>query len=131
MKKVRKSNKARKARLPQRNYKDSLFRRIFSGNDERSKRRLLSLYNALSGKNHTDISKLEITTIENVIYLTMKNDLSFLIDSQMNLFEHQSSVNPNMPLRGLIYFGKLYQNEIKKQGLDINGKSKVNQQRAQ
>ena len=110
------------ARIPtNRTYKDSLFRMIYSGKDERSKRWLLSLYNALSGKNHTDISELQITTIENVIYITMKNDLSFLIDSQMNLFEQQSTVNPNMPLRGLIYFGQLYQNEVKKQDKDIYG----------
>jgi len=57
----------------------------------------------------------EIELTENVIYLTMKNDLSFLLDSQMNLFEHQSTVNPNMPLRGLMYFGQLYQNEVKRQ----------------
>ncbi|MBQ8013940.1 MAG: hypothetical protein IJ257_06050, partial [Treponema sp.] len=88
-------------------YKDSLFRLIYSGNDERSRRWLLSLYNAVSGRNYTDISGLRITTIENVIYLTMKNDLSFLLDCQMNLFEHQSTVNPNMPLRGLMYFGQL------------------------
>ena len=86
-----------------RTYKDSLFRVIYSGKDERSRRWLLSLYNALSGKNYTNTGDLRITTIETVIYLTMKNDLSFLLDSQMNLFEHQSTVNPNMPLRGLMY----------------------------
>ena len=106
-------------------YKDSLFRIIYSGKDERSRRWLLSLYNAISGKNHTNIDDLRITTIENVIYLTMKNDLSFLLDSQMNLFEHQSTVNPNMPLRGLMYFGQLYQNEVKRQKKDIFGSSLI------
>ncbi|MBR4321524.1 hypothetical protein [Treponema sp.] len=108
-----------------RTYKDSLFRLIYSGNDERSRRWLLSLYNALCGRNYTDINDLRITTIENVIYLTMKNDLSFLLDSQMNLFEHQSTVNPNMPLRGLMYFGQLYQNEVKRQKKDIFGSSLI------
>ena len=108
-----------------RTYKDSLFRLIYSGNDERSRRWLLSLYNALCGRNYTDINDLRITTIENVIYLTMKNDLSFLLDSQMNLFEHQSTVNPNMPLRGLMYFGQLYQNEVKRQKKDIFGSSQI------
>ena len=108
-----------------RTYKDSLFRIIYSGKDERSKRWLLSLYNALSRKNYTNIDDLRITTIENVIYLTMKNDLSFLLDSQMNLFEHQSTVNPNMPLRGLMYFGQLYQNEVKRQKRDIFGSSLI------
>ena len=106
-------------------YKDSLFRIIYSGKDERSRRWLLSLYNAISGKNYTNIEDLRITTIENVIYLTMKNDLSFLLDSQMNLFEHQSTVNPNMPLRGLMYFGQLYQNEVKRQKKDIFGSSLI------
>ena len=106
-------------------YKDSLFRIIYSGKDERSRRWLLSLYNAITGKNYTNIEDLRITTIENVIYLTMKNDLSFLLDSQMNLFEHQSTVNPNMPLRGLMYFGQLYQNEVKRQKKDIYGSSQI------
>ena len=106
-------------------YKDSLFRLIYSGNDERSRRWLLSLYNAVSGRNYTDISGLRITTIENVIYLTMKNDLSFLLDCQMNLFEHQSTVNPNMPLRGLMYFGQLYQNEVKRRKKNIYGGSLI------
>ncbi|MBO6219196.1 MAG: hypothetical protein J6N81_06455 [Treponema sp.] len=106
-------------------YKDSLFRLIYSGNDERSRRWLLSLYNAVSGRNYTDTSGMRITTIENVIYLTMKNDLSFLMDSQMNLFEHQSTVNPNMPLRGLMYFGQLYQNEVKRRKKNIYGEALI------
>ncbi len=113
------------ARRPKRVYKDTLFRAIYSGKDERSKRWILSLYNALTGKNYTDTADLEITTLEDVIYITMKNDLSFLIDSQMNLFEHQSSVNPNMPLRGLMYFSKLYQKEVEKHDADIYGKTLV------
>ena len=108
-----------------RNYRDSLFRSIYSGKDERSRRWLLSLYNALSGKTYTDISALEITTLEDVIYITMKNDLSFLIDSQMHLYEQQSTVNPNMPLRGLMYFAKLYQREVAKHDMDIYGTSLV------
>ena len=82
-----------------RTLRDSLFRSIYSGRDERSKRWLLSLYNALSGKNYTDTSALEITTIDDVIYVTMKNDLSFLINSEMHLFEQQSTVNPNASLQ--------------------------------
>lgn len=95
-----------------RNYKDTLFRFIFKGEDDRSKRWLLSLYNALNDSNYTDINDLQITTIKNALFITMKDDLSFLIDSEMNLYEHQSTVNPNMPLRGLMYFAKLYQSHI-------------------
>ncbi len=111
--------KKTKRQSSKRTFKDSLFREIYGGKDERSKRWLLSLYNALSGKNHTNIEDLKITTIENVLYVKMKNDLSFLLDSQMNLFEHQSTINPNMPLRGLIYFVQIYQNEISKNKKDI------------
>ena len=79
-----------------RDYKDTLFRYIFKGEDDRSKRWLLSLYNALNDSNYTNIDDLEITTIQNALFLTMKDDLSFLIDGEMSLFEHQSTVNPNM-----------------------------------
>ena len=79
-----------------RTYKDSLFRFIFKGDNEKSRRWLLSLYNALRGSNYEDSSQLEITTLEDVIYISVKNDLSFLINDEMYLFEHQSTVNPNM-----------------------------------
>ena len=93
-------------------YKDSLFRRIFGAEDERGARWRLELYNALSGRNHTNPDDLEITTLENVIYIKIKNDVSFLVDSQMNLWEHQSTLNPNMPLRGLFYFAVLYHRHL-------------------
>ena len=119
----KKKNQFRKMRKrePKRTYRDSLFRTIFGGKDDRSKRWLLSLYNALSGKNHTNIEDLEITTLEDVIYVSMKNDLSFLIHSQMCLYEHQSTVNPNMPLRGLLYFSQLYQQYIDKHKKNLYG----------
>ena len=97
---------------PNAKYKDSLFRRVFGAEDKRSARWRLELYNALSGRNHTNPDDLEITTLENVIYIKIKNDVSFLVDSQMNLWEHQSTMNPNMPLRGLFYFAVLYQKHL-------------------
>lgn len=93
----------------QREIKDRLFKAIFGRNNEQSKKWRLELYNALRGTNYTDPDALKINTIENVIYLSMRNDLSFLVDSQMTLFEQQSKYNPNMPLRGLMYFAQLYQ----------------------
>ena len=104
---------------PKREYKDSLFRRIYSGEDERSRRWLLSLYNALSGHSHTDTAGLEITTIDGTVYVAIRNDVSFLIDSQMSLYEHQSTVNPNMPLRGLMYFAQLYRENLLKRDKDL------------
>ena len=106
---------------PVRNYKDTLFRMIFGRENEQSARWRMELYNALSGKNHTNPADLELTTIENVIYITTKNDLSFLVDSQMTLYEQQSTVNKNMPLRGLMYFAQLYQMYVKKQKKDLFG----------
>ena len=99
---------------PNMKYKDSLFCMIFGGKDERCARWRMDLYNALSETKHTDPNDLEVTTIENVIYINTKNDVSFLVDSQMTLFKHQSTVNPNMPLRGLLYFSQLYQKFISK-----------------
>ncbi len=109
-----------------RNYKDSLFRFIFKGDNERSRRWLLSLYNALRGSKYTDTSQLEITTLADVIYVSVKNDLSFLINDEMNLFEHQSTVNPNMPIRGLMYFSQLYKNYLTKEKYDIFGETLIN-----
>ncbi len=94
--------------LPQREYKDRLFKAIFGRDTEESKRWRLELYNALNGTDYSDPNELKLTTIENFIYITMKNDVSFLLDSQMNLYEQQSTFNPNMPLRGLLYFSQLY-----------------------
>lgn len=88
---------------PIRNYKDSVFRMLFS-----EKKTLLGLYNALNGTHYTDPEELEINTLENAIYLGRKNDISFIIQSQMYLYEHQSTLNPNMPLRNLFYVSSLY-----------------------
>ncbi|HJC74488.1 MAG TPA: hypothetical protein H9697_06015 [Candidatus Mediterraneibacter faecavium] len=72
------------------------------------KNNLLELYNAISGKHYTDPGILEINTLENAIYMTVKNDISFLVDGRLSLYEHQSTYNPNLPLRFLIYIAKLY-----------------------
>lgn len=90
-----------------RKYKDSLFRKIFSDRKD-----LLDLYNALNGTQYIDEEELTVTTLEDVIYISIKNDVSFLLGGTMNLYEHQSSYNPNMPIRGLMYLARLYQNYI-------------------
>ncbi len=123
--KVKKRRIQRITTLPKRTYKDELFRMIFGGEDARSARWRLDLYNALSGKHHTNPADLKITTLENAIYIEMKNDVSFLVDSQMTLIEHQSSYNPNMPLRGLIYFAMLYQIYISNIDEDLYGSTLI------
>ena len=100
-------------------YKDRLFKFIFGRDEENSKKWRLELYNALNGTNYTDPDALELNTIENVIYITMHNDISFLLGTEMNLYEQQSSRNPNMPLRGLLYFSQLYQNYLTKNGKNL------------
>ena len=44
--------------------------------------------------------------------MNMKNDVSFLVANTMNLYEQQSSFNPNMPMRFLIYAGMVYSKYI-------------------
>ena len=97
-----------------REVKSSLFAKIFS-----DKKELLELFNAVNGTEHRDTDELEINTIEGILYMTTKNDVSFLIDSAMNLYEQQSTYNPNMPIRGLRYFSQLYNKYIKMHGLNI------------
>ena len=69
----------------------SCFTMLFS-----DKRELLGLYNAVSGKDYKDPGLLEVNTLENAIYMAIKNDLSFVIDSQLSLYEHQSTYSPNL-----------------------------------
>ncbi len=87
-----------------RKYKDRLFRFLFQ-----DKRDLLELYNAVNGSDYTDPEELDIITLDDVIFMKMKNDLSFMISNQLNLYEHQSTYSPNMPLRGLLYFARQYE----------------------
>ena len=86
-----------------REHKDRFFKKVFS-----TKGALLHLYNAVNGTDHDNPDDIEINTIEDFLYLSMKNDVSFLFTETMNLYEHQSTVNPNMPFRGFIYLAKLY-----------------------
>lgn len=95
-----------------RTYKDSLFRMIFC-----EKQNLLQLYNALNGTNHDNIEDLEIVTLENAIYMNMKNDVAFLLSDRLSLYEHQSTYNPNMPLRDLFYICREYEKLVAQKSL--------------
>ena len=83
-------------------YKARLFVMIFE-----DKKKLLELYNAVSGKHYEDPELLEINTLENAIYMSMRNDLSFLIDARLSLYEHQSTYSPNLALRFLFYLSDI------------------------
>lgn len=95
-----------------RKYKDTVFRILFS-----DKEHLLSLYNAVSGKTYTDPEQLQIVTLENAVYMGMKNDLAFIIDTNLFLYEHQSTYSANMPLRDLFYIASEYQKLVDKKSL--------------
>ena len=90
-----------------RQYKDTVFRMLFS-----EKENLLSLYNAVTGKAYQNADDLKIVTLENAIYMGMKNDLAFMLETNIYLYEHQSTLNPNIPLRDLIYIGIEYQQYV-------------------
>lgn len=100
-------NRSFSARLlgrAKREYKDSLFRMIFNDREK-----LLELYNAVNDTHYTDAEELQIVTLENAIYMNMKNDLAFLMNFRLNLYEHQSTFNPNIPLRDLLYVAREYE----------------------
>ena len=113
------SGKGKKMAI-KREYRDRLFRFVFG--NEAYRENALALYNALNGTEYEDPEELEFTTIEDVIYMGMKNDISFIIDGEMSLYEHQSTYNPNMPVRGLMYFGKLYHKYVTEKKLNLYGK---------
>lgn len=106
-----------------RKYKDRLFRLLFG--NEKYKENTLALYNALNSTSYQNADEVNIYNIEDVIYIDMKNDVAFIIDCEMNLWEQQSTYNPNMPLRGLLYFGKLYDKYVTDTYLDIYHKKQV------
>ena len=84
-------------------YKDRLYKMIFNDKSE--------------------LLMLTITTLDNAIYMTMENDLSFIIDMRLALYEQQSTVNPNLPLRFLMYITDIYSAYTK--DMNIYGSKKV------
>lgn len=91
-------------------HKDRVFKFIF-GSPE-NKKWTLDLYNAINSSHYTNPDDIQFNTIEDAVYLGMKNDVSFIILNEMNLWEHQSTYNPNMPMRFFIYAAKLYEKYI-------------------
>ncbi|MGF0034530.1 hypothetical protein ACQRBN_16480, partial [Bariatricus sp. SGI.154] len=98
--------------MPMRAYKDRIFRMIF-----KEKKELLELYNAMNGTEYTNEEDLVVTTLENALYIGMKNDVSFVLYDKLTLYEHQSTKNPNIPLRDLFYVANVYSNLTKDDNL--------------
>jgi len=99
-------------------HKDRLFRFIFANPDHKDW--TLSLYNAVNGSSYRNPDEIQMTTIEDVIYLSMKNDLSFLLADTMSFYEHQSTYNPNMPMRMFLYAGMVYSRYVEKHRDRVN-----------
>ena len=106
-----------------RQYKDKIFCKLFGS--EEYKENLLSLYNALNDTNYTNLDDLEINTLDDALYMNYKNDVSIICEAEnmMSLYEHQSTFSPNMPLRGVEYFGQLYSKYLGKDKKRIYGTS--------
>ena len=95
-----------------RTFKSSVFVMLFSDAAE-----ALKLYNAVNGTNYKNPEELEINTLDNAIYMGIKNDVSFVIDSRLSLYEHQSTYSPNLPLRFLMYVADLYSSMTRQKDL--------------
>ncbi len=106
-----------------REYKDRLFSFIF-GSPER-KDWTLSLYNAVNGSSYTNPEDIKIITIDDVLYMSMKNDLALLVTDIANMYEQQSTYNPNMPVRKLMYAARLYDKYIHMNKLNIYSTKQV------
>ena len=95
--------------ISNRKYKDSVFVDLFS-EDEKAKENFLSLYNALHGTELKDTKQLKNVRLDQVLYMSFYNDVSYLVENKIIvLAEHQSTINPNMPLRCLEYISRLYE----------------------
>ena len=100
-------------------YKDRLFNFMFGR--EENKEWTLSLYNAVNGSSYTNPDDIQINTIREILYLGMRNDVSFLISGDLNLYEQQSTYNPNMPVRLLQYAGHLFERYMTENKLNKYG----------
>ena len=93
-------------------YKSRIFAMLFSDRNE-----LLKLYNAINGTSYDDPDLLQVNTLENAVYMSMHNDVSFIIDMRLNLYEHQSTYSPNLPVRYLLYVADVYSDYTKDMNL--------------
>jgi hypothetical protein len=99
-------------------YKSDVFKMYFS-----IRKNALELYNALNGTTYTNEEDLVIDTLDNAFFMKIYNDVSFMITGTVNLYEHQSTVNPNMPLRDLFYIADVYKRYAMK--ADLYGRTLI------
>lgn len=113
--------RGRRTARVQRSVKDRLFRFLF----ENDREALLQLYNALNGTDYRDASQLQIVTIDNAVYVVMKNDLAFMVTGTLNMYEHQSTYSPNLPVRFLIYLAQEYQMVVEQAEKSLYGTGRI------
>ena len=106
-----------------REYKDRLFAFIFGKYENRSW--TLALYNAVNGSSYERAEDIEINTLGDAVYMGMKNDVSFVLYEYLSIYEQQSTYNPNIPLRGLMYAGRLYDKYVHQKRLNIYGEARI------
>lgn len=95
----------RKSTQSNRSYKDTVFTLYMS-----EPLRLIETYNAIQGTNYSSNTPVAINTLGDVLYKERINDISFTLDGKfVILIEHQSTINDNMPVRMLLYLGRLYE----------------------
>ena len=92
-----------------RKFKNSVFTTLFDNPDL-----LRELYCAIEGVTLPPDVPVSINTLENVLFMDFNNDISFEIDGKLViLIEHQSTLNPNMALRLLIYITRVLEKKVK------------------
>ena len=95
-----------------REYKSDVFSMLMQ-----DKANALSVYNALNGTNYTNPDELEICTLDKGVSLSIRNDAAFIVDAALSIYEHQSTVCPNMPVRNLVYYTTTIMSIIKERNI--------------
>ncbi|MDY3109964.1 MAG: hypothetical protein SOW50_07575, partial [Lachnospiraceae bacterium] len=81
------------------------------------KKYALQVYNAVNNTNYENPEDIQIFRLEKGISLSMRNDASLILDMYLNIYEHQSTYSPNMPLRSLLYLAEMYKILVKDKDL--------------
>ncbi len=91
------------------NYKDTVFSSLFYECKDATDN-AKNLYKALTGK---EVEEIEKCRLEEVLFREFKNDVAYIMDGKWVCFiEHQSTINPNMPLRLFVYAARTYERFI-------------------
>ena len=105
-------DRTKETRTSNREHKSDVFTALFSEPENAAK-----LYSALSGEEASP-EDIKITTLEGVLFLARKNDLGFTVkDRILVISEHQSTVNENIPLRSLLYYGRTMEKLLEESNL--------------